>query len=189
MKKTYVIVSTLFIVIVAAVLTSITYTEKDVTILQTEINNINNPTTTIDTEITIPKPELVINIDEDNGNMGPGIFDMDLDTKTWTWISTTYSDGKIIKSKNLDKFKLTFKNNEGGKTFSATTDCNGVGGEYIANGKSITFEKMISTLMYCEGSQEAEFSKALSQVSSYHFTDKGELVFDLKYDSGSMVFK
>jgi hypothetical protein len=43
--------------------------------------------------------------------------------------------------------------------------------------------------MYCEGSQEADFSKSLMKASSYHFTTRGELVFDLKYDSGIMMFK
>jgi heat shock protein HslJ len=85
-----------------------------------------------------------------------------------------------------DKFKLTFtKPNR----FSASTDCNGVGGEYIVTGNKIVFDKMMSTLMYCDNSQEGEFSKALGEVSSFHFTGKGELVLDLKYDSGSMLFK
>lgn len=117
------------------------------------------------------------------GEASPSV--MKLDMKTWTWISTAYNDGKIIKPKLADKFKLTFK----GKTFSATTDCNGIGGEYTLSGNKITFEKMMSTLMYCEGSQEIDFSKGLTQASSYHFTSKGELVFDLKYDSGVMMFK
>lgn len=110
---------------------------------------------------------------------------MKLDMKTWTWVSTTYNDGKVIKPKTANKFNLTFK----GKTFSVSTDCNGIGGEFTLNGNQITFEKMMSTLMFCEGSQESEFSKSLAEVSSYRFTSKGELVFDLKYDSGVMIFR
>lgn len=111
---------------------------------------------------------------------------MKLDMKTWKWVGTTYSDGKKITPRDPERFVLTFKDS---KTFSASTDCNGVGGEYLASGNKISFERMISTMMYCEGSQESEFSKSLSEVASYHFTSKGELVFDLKYDSGVMVFR
>jgi heat shock protein HslJ len=83
-------------------------------------------------------------------------------------------------------FVLTFKD----KTFSISTDCNGVGGEYTTSGKDgIVFEKMMSTLMYCEGSQESDFSKMISEVQKYHFTSKGELVLSLKFDSGYMVFR
>lgn len=111
---------------------------------------------------------------------------MKLDMKTWNWVSTTYSDGKKIIPRDSKRFALTFKDS---KTFSASTDCNGVGGEYTTTGNKISFTRMMSTLMYCEGSQESDFSKSLSEVFSYHFTTKGELIFDLKYNSGVMVFR
>ena len=114
------------------------------------------------------------------------VFKMTLGMKTWNWINTIYSDDKIVKPIKADKFSITFKNN---KTFSATTDCNGVGGEYAVNGNKISFTKMMSTLMYCDGSQESDFSKMLSETGSYMFTSKGELVLLLKYDSGSVIFK
>ncbi len=111
---------------------------------------------------------------------------MTLGMKPWTWISTTYSDGKEIKPVGTKKFILTLKSD---KTFSATTDCNGVGGEYVVNQNLISFSKMVSTQMYCEGAKEGDFTKMLSQVDSYFFTSKGELVFDLKFDTGSSIFK
>lgn len=111
---------------------------------------------------------------------------MTLGMKTWNWVETIYSNGSTTIPRVQNKFTLTFK---APNIFSAATDCNGVGGEYTTNGNTITFTRMMSTLMYCEGSQEADFSKALGEAQSYHFTSKGELVFDLKFDSGSMVFK
>lgn len=111
---------------------------------------------------------------------------MRLDMQTWHWVSTTYGDGKLVKPVDSKKFALTFRE---GKVFSASTDCNGVGGEYTTSGNKISFERMMSTLMYCEGSQEGEFAKMLSEIGSYHFTSRGELVFDLKFDSGVMVFR
>ncbi|MFA6297155.1 MAG: META domain-containing protein [Candidatus Paceibacterota bacterium] len=111
---------------------------------------------------------------------------MTLGMKKWNWISTTYNNGSSTTPRLQNKFTITFKSPN---TFSATTDCNGVGGEYSVAGNLIKFERMMSTEMFCEGSQESEFSKALGEVQSYHFTSKGELVFDLKFDSGVMVFK
>ncbi len=111
---------------------------------------------------------------------------MSLNMKTWNWVRTEMNDGSVVTPKIADKFKLTFKDN---KTFSASTDCNGVGGEYGIKGSSLTFSKMMSTLMYCEGSQESIFSGYLENTSGYLFTSKGELVLELKYDSGSVIFK
>ena len=47
----------------------------------------------------------------------------------------------------------------------------------------------MSTLRFCEDSQEGEFTNMLSDIESYQFTSKGELVFGLKLDSGSMIFR
>lgn len=111
---------------------------------------------------------------------------MTLPMKTWVWISALYGDGTNVAPKKEGVFTLAFKNDG---TFSATTDCNGVGGEYATKNNTITFTRMISTLMYCEGSQEAVFAKMLNEAQGYHFTSKGELILDLKLDSGSAIFR
>ncbi len=110
---------------------------------------------------------------------------MSLSMKTWKWTHSEYNDGKIITPKK-DAFNLTFKNDG---TFAATTDCNGIGGNYVATKSTVTFSKMMSTLMYCDGSQEADFKKLLENTGEYIFTSKGELVLNLKFDSGSVYFK
>lgn len=111
---------------------------------------------------------------------------MTLSMATWNWISTIYSNDKVVTPKKEKVFTLTFKNDG---TFSATTDCNRMSGSYTTKGKEISFSKIATTLMYCEGSQEAEFGKMLGEVQSYHFTSKGELIFDLKFDSGTFIFR
>lgn len=111
---------------------------------------------------------------------------MTLGMQTWNWVQTVYNNDTTVTPKVAKKFTLTLKSD---KTFSATTDCNGVGGEYTVTGNRIKFTKMMSTLMYCEGSQEQDFTKMLGQVQSYMFSSRGELVFDLQYDSGSMIFR
>ncbi len=111
---------------------------------------------------------------------------MTLTMKPWTWISATYSDGKVLAPVKIDAFKLTFRTNN---QFDMATDCNNGGGTYTVNGTNLTFSDIMSTQMFCQGSQESDFAKLLNQTKSFHFTSKGELIFDLKLDSGTVMFK
>lgn len=110
---------------------------------------------------------------------------MNLTMKTWEWVSAT-SNGVKIYPKTEHKFNLTFKRD---MTFSASTDCNGIGGNYTVKNEKITFSEMLGTLMYCENSQENDFKNILENTVSYKFTSRGELVFSLKDGSGSVIFK
>lgn len=118
------------------------------------------------------------------GEADPAV--MTLDMKTWTWVSTLYSNNTSVTPKKPQAFTLTFKKDG---TFSASTDCNGIGGNYTTKGSTIAFSQMISTLMYCEGSQEGDFNAMLAAAQKYRFTSKGELIFDLKLDTGSFIFR
>ncbi len=108
---------------------------------------------------------------------------MKLTDKSWSWVKTTYEDGNEVLPKT-DKFKITF--GKDGRV-SLATDCNSMGGGYSVTSSSLKFEAMMSTLMYCEGSQEAEFSGAVSGATKYHFTSKGELI--LSFNSGEVILK
>lgn len=111
---------------------------------------------------------------------------MTLDMQTWKWIKTSYYNDTNVLPKKAEAFTITFKKDG---SFSATTDCNSVGGTYTVKGNSITFGQMASTLMYCDGSQESVYTGMLTAVQSFLFTSKGELVFDLKLDTGTMTFR
>ena len=111
---------------------------------------------------------------------------MSLDMKVWKWISATFNDGKEVKPNRPDAFTIEFSKNG---RFSAKTDCNSVAGEFTAKDGKISFGQMMSTKMFCEGSQEGEFTKLLGDSTSYHFTSKGELLLDLKLDGGSVTFR
>jgi heat shock protein HslJ len=136
-----------------------------------------------------------IHLDPKTGEIGELVKDfegeadtskMTLTMKTWNWVRTDNADGSKVLPKKADTFTLTFKK-EG--TFSAKTDCNGVGGEYKTSGSALSFEKMMSTLMFCEGSQEQEYSSMITAVSGYHFTGKGELILELKDKKGTATFR
>lgn len=109
-----------------------------------------------------------------------------LNAKAWEWVSTTYNNDTQIAPKDAGVFTITFKDDD---TFSATTDCNAMSGGYETNDNQITFGLIAMTEMYCEGSQEQEFAKMLGEINSFFFTDTEELVFDLKFDSGSSIFR
>ena len=111
---------------------------------------------------------------------------MTLTMQKWNWVNTIYNNDTTVAPKIAKKFTITFNNNG---NFSASTDCNSIGGKYTVSGTKITLNKMMSTMMYCEGSQEQDFTKMISEVQSYMFNSKGELVLILSYDSGSMIFK
>ncbi len=111
---------------------------------------------------------------------------MSLSMKTWEWQETSLNDGTTVVPDKAAVFSVTF-NADG--TFGATTDCNSVGGNYTTDGSLLTFTEMMSTEMYCEGSKEADFVGYLSTTSGYHFTTRGELILDLKFDSGSVVLR
>jgi heat shock protein HslJ len=124
--------------------------------------------------------------DKKNTTASP-INTMTLDMKTWTWIKTIYNNDTELVPKDAGKFTLTFKND---RTFSATTDCNTINGTYEVDNDQITFgENFISTRMFCEGSQEQEFLAMLGEVKSFLFTSQNELIFQLKLDSGSAIFR
>ena len=111
---------------------------------------------------------------------------MTLGMKTWDWISTQYNNDTEVKPKIVGRFTIAFKND---KTFSVTTDCNSMGGKYTVDKNKISFTEIFTTEMYCEGSLDSDFSKMLGEVQSYLFTSKGELILELKLDTGSMIFR
>lgn len=111
---------------------------------------------------------------------------MTLGMKEWVWISALYNDGREILPKKPGVFTLTFSNDG---RFSAKTDCNSMSGSYEASEGTITFGQIAMTKMYCEGSQESDFASLLQNASGYLFTSKGELVLDLKFDSGTVTFR
>jgi len=99
-----------------------------------------------------------------------------LTTKEWEWVGAN-KPGLFILSFNDEK------------SFSAKTDCNNMGGQYTLDGNSLTFGDMYSTLMYCEGSQESEFSALLGKVTEYKFTDDGGLILSSTTEPDLMMFK
>jgi heat shock protein HslJ len=111
---------------------------------------------------------------------------MRLEMKPWVWIGARYADGREVLPRKSAAFTLTF--GADGR-FSATTDCNRIGGAYVAAGDALTFGDVFATRMFCEGSQENVFTAVLEAVRSYRFTSRGQLILSLDSESGSAEFR
>ncbi len=110
---------------------------------------------------------------------------MEFEAKSWTWVSASLNDESEIVPTKPGVFTLTFK--DGG--VSVRTDCNNAGGQFTAADGRLSFEAMMSTMMYCEGSQEGEFLQLLSNVDTYDFSSDEALILGLKFDSGTIRFE
>jgi len=119
-----------------------------------------------------------------SGEADPDV--MTLDMQPWTWVKTSYNNDTELVPNKTDAFTIAFKKDG---AVSVTTDCNSMGGTYSVTGNKISFGPMFSTMMFCENSQEQDFSSMLAEVQSYFFTSKGELILELKLDSGSATFR
>ncbi|MEX0931843.1 MAG: META domain-containing protein [Candidatus Paceibacterota bacterium] len=103
----------------------------------------------------------------------------------WVWKSTRLLDGSEVVAPSGERFVLTF--NKKGEVGSST-DCNGLGGNYVVDGEVISFSQFISTMMYCEGSLESTYSQQLMLANSYAI--KGDtLTLMLNRDYGVMEFE
>jgi heat shock protein HslJ len=111
---------------------------------------------------------------------------MTLNMKNWIWVSTTYADGGEVKPKQSLAFTLDFLDNN---EFTATTDCNRIGGKYTVNDGTIAFSDIFMTKMACQDSQENEFANMLTSAATYEFTSRGQLVLSLKAGSGTVTFR
>jgi heat shock protein HslJ len=104
---------------------------------------------------------------------------------TWVWLRTVMNDGTITEPVQEGAFTLSFTP-EG--TVGGRTDCNSFSGEYTLDDTTLSTGPFAMTLMYCEGSQETEFIDMVSGAQFVFFTDAGDLVLLLPYDSGSVIF-
>ena len=109
-----------------------------------------------------------------------------LTNRVWKWVNTQMNDGTVITPTKNDAFTLVFT--EDG-SISGTTDCNSYFGSYTVVESKLAFDKVGSTMMACEGSQEGNYLKPLVDIESYLLGNGGNtLVLQIKKDSGTMLF-
>lgn len=112
---------------------------------------------------------------------------MTLQMHPWTWIRTVFNNDTTTKPKEAGIFTLSFT--EDGRVLG-TSDCNSFHGTVTVEKHKIRIgENIAMTRKFCAGSQEMEFIGMLQSVSSFIFTSRGQLIMELKYDSGLMFFQ
>jgi heat shock protein HslJ len=146
-----------------------------------------------DEPMTVPPSvgkSLWIQLDAARGEIGEWVKDfegeadtakMNLQMKTWEWVESV-EQGEYIIPKKKGMFTLTFTND--GRV-SVGTDCNSMGGSYTTQGSSLTFGPLMSTLMFCEDSQETLLGTILGATKAFNFTSKGTL--ELQYGEGGVA--
>ena len=102
---------------------------------------------------------------------------MTLGMKPWVWVNARYDDGREIVPRQANAFTLTFAADG---RFTATTDCNRIGGTYAAVDERLTFSDTFATKMFCDGSQEGAFTAMLISTARYRFTSRGQLILELE---------
>ena len=119
------------------------------------------------------------------GEADPGR--MTLQMHPWTWVRTVFNNDTAKVPKKAGDFTLSFT--QDGQVVG-TTDCNRFHGTATVLDHKIEFgENMAMTRKFCAGSQEMEFIEMLLNANSFFFTSRGQLIIELKYDSGSMTFQ
>ena len=104
---------------------------------------------------------------------------------TWSWQRTEYSDGTVLESANPSNYTVTFRP-DGRAVIQA--DCNSGSAGYTVDGASLNSGPAAVSLVGCPpGSQDTVFLRDLSQVATFVF-DGDQLVLNLRFDSGNMVF-
>ena len=104
---------------------------------------------------------------------------------TWEWVSTTTSVEEIAAT---DPTLYTIFFSPDG-TAGLKADCNVGGAEYVAGDDgSMTITLGVSTLAFCDNSQDTIFRSGLEAATGYRF-EGDELVIDLSGGESSMRFR
>ncbi len=182
MKKFISIIIVLVIIGVAAVIVSSLFTKKSGTaLIPNQAPNTTAQTPPNNTPATPSSP--TTNPTTPPVATPPG---RTLTSKPWQWVATTLSNGTQTIPKNPSRFSLVLKADG---SFSSTTDCNGIGGKYEIKDDTITFTQMMSTQMFCVGSQQSDYQTILDNARAFKITSDGQLRIDLKYGQGFALFK
>lgn len=102
---------------------------------------------------------------EENDSATPSeeIKDSNLNGR-YNWLGNKMSDGSVAYTpRSTTAFTIKFNDGE----MTSSTDCNSLGGSYVSTEQTLSFGPLMSTLMYCEDSEEAVYSDFLSQATSY----------------------
>jgi heat shock protein HslJ len=108
-----------------------------------------------------------------------------LQNKTWVWEKFQTVDGSVVSPRDVTAFSLDFGNQQ---QVSGQTDCNNFGGSYELTGNKLEFGALLSTKMYCEGSQEGIFLEYLQAGHLEVMVSSNELILRHEEGGGELHF-
>ena len=116
---------------------------------------------------------------------GPVSVDPELTGIFWEWVSTT-TPAEEIAAADPARYRIAFFPDG---TAGITADCNVGNATYTAGEDgSMSITLGVSTLAFCENSQDTIFRDGLAAAVIY-YVDEGELFIDLVDDTGTMRFR
>lgn len=108
-----------------------------------------------------------------------------LTSRKWVLVASKV-DEQVTYLKKREAFSLLFGDDG---NVAIGTDCNGMSAPYTAKDGKISLGEIATTLMYCEGSQEQEFTALLRGVSTYEITPFGDPLLRLFSGKNTIVFR
>ena len=106
----------------------------------------------------------------------------------WEWQGSQYNDDTEAVPDDPSRYTIEFLDDG---TASIKADCNQVRADYVANedDSTLSITPGPSTKVACpEDSLDSEFMRDLEGAGIYFFDDAGDLLIDIKFDSGTMRF-
>lgn len=87
----------------------------------------------------------------------------------------TFAIGSL-KNKDIGEKELELVFNAENNSFTGTTDCNSIFGEYTLDGNNVTFSPVAATRMYCEGRMDTEKNIIAAFGNTSTYSVKGGVV-------------
>jgi len=98
---------------------------------------------------------------------------------SWVWQQTQFADGTIMVPNKAHAFVVTFTTDG---AVSGTTDCNDWGSTYTTAGETIRLASIVSTLKFCEYSEESPYFSQIGGADTFSFDAKGNLIMVIEID-------
>jgi heat shock protein HslJ len=103
---------------------------------------------------------------------------------SWMWSGIYDSSSRqTFTPHRPEAFMLQFTDGR----MSSRTDCNTIGASYATEANQITFGEVMSTLMFCENSDESIYTSSLADVVS--FKEQDSQLYLYMSDGSFLIFK
>ncbi len=104
-----------------------------------------------------------------------------LTSNVWVWQKTAYEDGSSMTPNHPGAFTVQFMTDG---TVTGTTDCNDWGSKFtLGEDGTIRLESIVSTLKFCEYSEESPYFSSIGGADKINFAENGDLLLTIEIDN------